>query len=349
MRIGILTGGGDCPGLNPAIKSVCRKASDLGFEVVGLHEGWKSVVDSTFRKGEALTSERVRHIDRYGGTILGTSRTNPFAEPKYKALIRQWWKEIRVDALVAIGGEDTLGVASRLYEEFQFPVVGIPKTIDGDLSGTEYTLGLESAVAVITNCVDALRSTAESHSRIFVVEAMGRHAGHLTLKGGLSSGASVILIPEHDFKVEKVKQILLDRKKRGCRYSIVLISEGAKPIGGIGLQEISKLQDSFGHTQLGGIGNWLCERLKGPEFDVRAVVLSHLQRAGAPVAYDRRMGLYFGIAAVEAIRKEKFGQMAALKGGRVTLVSLKEAVGKLRTVDISRYDTDNYWGKLGVL
>ncbi|MBM4387323.1 MAG: ATP-dependent 6-phosphofructokinase, partial [Deltaproteobacteria bacterium] len=255
-----------------------------------------------------------------------------------------------IDALVAIGGEDTLGVAAKLHRKFDFPVVGIPKTIDRDLSGTEYSLGFESSVQIICEAIDNLRTTAGSHSRIFVVETMGRHTGHLALKGGLAGGANAILIPEYSFDVNEVCVILLARKLAGQRYSIVVVSEGAKERNG---GEILKDQalDEFGHVKLGGIGHYLADKIeKITKLETRYVILSHLQRGGSPAAYDRRMGYYFGTAAVEAVLAQKFGTLTALVSGRVNLIPLEDAISKLRYVDVERdYDTEKYNYKQQIL
>jgi ATP-dependent phosphofructokinase / diphosphate-dependent phosphofructokinase len=344
QRLGILTGGGDCPGLNSAIKSVTNKALMSGVkEIVGVRDGWRGLMGSARSYTMMLDDDVVRHIDRQGGTILGTSRTNPFKNQGDVDQLKKCWQELRLDSLVTIGGEDTLGVAARLFKEHQLPIVGIPKTIDRDLAGTEYSLGFESALQVITDSVDSLRSTAESHSRVFVVEIMGRHAGHLALRGGISAGANIILIPEHPFSVARVCELLMNRKKRQIRYSIVFVSEGAKLENG---QEIlqSKEVDAFGHARLGGISEWLAAEIqKQTGIESRSLNLSHLQRGGHPVAFDRRIGFYFGIAATEAVLACKFGVMAALKNGRVCLVSLQAAAGGLRLVDVKQeYDADFY-------
>lgn len=349
-RLGVLTGGGDCPGLNPAIKAVTKKALSFGIEVVGIREGWKGLVEQGAEWTMPLCADDVRHIDRQGGTILRTSRTNPFKKPEnLKALLANF-KRLSLDGLVAIGGEDTLGVANRLFNEHKLPVVGVPKTIDRDLSGTDYTLGFESALQVITDSVDSLRSTAESHSRVFVVEIMGRHAGHLTLRGAISAGASLALIPEHAFEVEKVCHLLKERVKHGIRYGIVFVSEGALPKGGEAVLSGSE-KDDFGHVRLGGIADWLATQIqKQAGLECRSLNLSHLQRGGKPVAYDRRMGFYFGTAAVEAAHAGHFGQMASLQKGRVTLVPLSAAVGELRVVNLAQcYDTDHYRAKQSIL
>jgi phosphofructokinase-like protein len=347
--IGVLTGGGDCPGLNPAIKAVVKKAIESNYTVLGLKEGWLSLVDPSIRP-MLLDRDVVRHIDRQGGTILGTSRTNPFKVENGLELVKKKFSELELSAIVAIGGEDTLGVAKKLYEKAKLPVVGIPKTIDRDLSYTDYSLGFESALQVITDSVDSLRSTAESHARIFVVEVMGRHAGHLALRGGISAGASVILIPEYPFSIDRVCELLLARKNRGVRYSIVMVAEGAIPVGQ-DMTLLSKEKDAFGHVRLGGIGHYLADEIeKRSKLESRAVVLSHLQRGGKPVAFDRRLGFYFGVAAVEAIMAENYGQMVALKDGHIVLAPIAEAVKELRLVNVSTcYDTENYRAKQSII
>lgn len=349
-KIGVLTGGGDCPGLNPAIKAISNKAHDEGIEVVGIRQGWLGMMQDSPQMHTNLDAASVRHIDRQGGTILGTTRTNPFSKAGGPEQVKKRWNELKLDALIAIGGEDTLGVASRLHQEFNLPIVGIPKTIDRDLGQTQYTLGFESALQVITDSVDKLRSTAESHSRIFVVEIMGRHAGHLALRGQISSGASLCLIPEHQFDMEKVTQLLKNRWQAGQHYSIVLVAEGAAPTAGVMATQSSQV-DSFGHIRLGGIGNWLAEEIdKSLSLETRCVNLSHLQRGGSPVAYDRRLGFYFGTAAVEALLLGLFGKMAALRAGCVSMVDMHKAIEKLKTLDVEKYyDTENYRAKRQIL
>ncbi len=363
-RIGVLTGGGDCAGLNPAIKWVVKTALDdrlrkrrrIEYEVLGIRDGWKGLVspegDPDFLGPRIipLTEEMVRTWDRYGGTNLGTSRTNPYDPQKDRSkVVLENIERFHIDYLVAIGGEDTLGVAHKLYKE-GMKVVGIPKTIDKDLSGTDYTLGFETAVNVITEEIDRLRTTAGSHKRIFVVETMGRHAGWLALEGGESSGAYIILIPEYDFDLEKVSGLLLEGRRKGARYDIVVVAEGAKPSGG---SEIIKEEgmDSFGHKVLGGIGEYLArEIMKTTGIETRSITLSHLQRGGVPCAYDRRMGRYFGIAAVDLIVREDFGKMVSYRHGQITSVPLEEAVGKLNLVDVkTQYDTERYNGRRTIL
>jgi phosphofructokinase-like protein len=363
-RIGVLTGGGDCAGLNPAIKWVVKTALDdrlrrmrkIECEVLGIRDGWKGLVspegDEDFPAPRicTLTEEMVRTWDRYGGTNLGTSRTNPFDPKKDRSkTVLENIDRYHLDYLVAIGGEDTLGVAHKLYLG-GVNVVGIPKTIDKDLSGTDYTLGFETAVNVITEEIDRLRTTAGSHRRIFVVETMGRHAGWLALEGGESSGAYVILIPEYDFEIERVNELVLEGRRKGARYDIIVAAEGAKPSG---YSEITKEEgiDSFGHKALGGIGEFLAKWVSQlASIETRSITLSHLQRGGTPCAYDRRMGRYFGIAAVDLIVNGDFGKMVSYRNGKITAVPLQEAVGKLNLVDVqTQYDTERYNGRRTIL
>jgi 6-phosphofructokinase 1 len=349
-RIGILTGGGDCPGLNPAIRAVTKKANFAGVEVVGIKDGWRGLLLDDAQLQMPLDLDTVRHIDRLGGTILGTSRSNPYKSEDGTKKVKANWERLNLDGLVAIGGEDTLGVASRLHHDFALPIVGIPKTIDRDLPGSDYTLGFESALQVITDSVDCLRSTAESHARVFVVEIMGRHAGHLALRGGISAGANVILIPECPFDIDRVCALLSERKQRNIRYSIVFVSEGASVLGGGELTKSGE-KDAFGHVRLGGIGDFLAHEIQTrSKIETRAVNLSHLQRGGKPVAYDRRMGFYFGTAAMEALLSARFGSLVALREGRVTLVPLSEAQGPLSLVDVDKsYDKLRYRAAQSIL
>jgi len=345
-KIGLLTGGGDCPGLNSAIKAVVNRASIEKIKVIGIKDGWRGLVSSNLELCYEINNDIVSQIDRFGGTILGTSRTNPFYIKNGIQRLRNNLKSLNLDALIAIGGEDTLGVVFRLFHEKNIKLVGIPKTIDRDLSYTKYTLGFESALQVITDAVDSLRSTAESHSRIFIVEVMGRHAGHLALKASISSGVSEVLIPEWNFDVKKICDRIVERRKTGIRYSIIMIAEGAKPIGGFESLQ-NKQKDEFGHVRLGGVGQWLSNEIScRTNLESRSVNLSHLQRGGSPVAYDRRMGFYFGTASVEAILKGKFGEMPALRNGLVTLVPIEKSVKELHVVDVDKfYDKEMYRAK----
>jgi 6-phosphofructokinase 1 len=360
-KIGIVTGGGDCAGLNSAIKWVTKTAldpyltsgRDMTVEVMGIRDGWKGLLEADPSDPESMARWTmpldeliVRTWDRYGGTNLGSSRTNPF-NPKddqsAKAVANI--AALGLTSIVAIGGEDTLSVAHKLYNLGQ-KVVGIPKTIDRDLNSTDYTLGYDTALNVITEEVDRLRTTAGSHNRIFVVEVMGRHAGWLALEGGQAAGAHIILIPEHDFSVGRVAELLQKRRAAGVRYDVVVVSEGAKARGAEEIY-LSDKTDGFGHKVLGGIGNSLAveiERITG--FETRHVVLSHIQRGGSPTSRDRLMGRYFGIAAVDLILEEDFGRMVSYRNGEITSVPLKQAIEKLFIVDIEKhYDPERYNGR----
>jgi phosphofructokinase-like protein len=360
-KIGILTGGGDCPGLNSAIKWVVKTATDERlslkrerfFKVFGIHEGWKGLTDLDTQLGgnidqfiEELDESKVRTWDRLGGTMLGTSRTNPYSQKKDRSKeVIQNIKNLGLDYLIAIGGDDTLSVAYNLGKA-GIKVIGIPKTIDGDLTGTDYSLGFESAVQVIVVEIDRLRTTAGSHARTFIVETMGRHAGWLALEGGKAGGAFIILIPEYPFDINKINQLLKSRKERGVRYSIIVVAEGAKPAEGT-LVYRDYQEDEFGHKTLGGIGKWVSDKIsEGAGLETRHIVLSHLQRGGAPSAYDRRMGREFGIAAVDLLLAGKFGTMVNYKNGRVGFINLEDLTGKPHLVDIEKYyDTERYNGQ----
>jgi 6-phosphofructokinase len=348
-RIGVLSAGRDCAGINAAVQWVVYSALDKDlvpirgamFEVVGIIDGWRGLIELKPDKKESikryvvpLDTNLVRTWDRSGGTRLGTSLVNPFDPKKDQSeLIIENMKKLNLEALVVIGGFDSLGVAYKLFRE-GVRVVGIPKTIDKDLSETEYTLGFDSAVNSITQDIDRIRITAGSHSRIFVVETMGRRAGWLALEGGEASGAAIILIPEHDFVMERVVELLNMRKKAGHRYTIVLVAEGAKPRGMDMVME-RRGQDGFGNYYLGGIGGFIAEQIeKTIGMEVRYVALRHLQRGGPPTAYDRRMGRKFGIGAVDMIANEDFGRMVAWKQGEVTTVPLKKALERLSLVDV---------------
>ncbi|HUN55778.1 MAG TPA: ATP-dependent 6-phosphofructokinase [Smithella sp.] len=361
MKIGILTGGGDCPGLNGAIKWVTKSALDskvaanrsVSFEVVGLVEGWRGITDvdpgdqkSCARYIKPLDEEIVRVWDRHGGTNLGTSRTNPF-NPKNDRSERLLdnIKKLGIDVIVAVGGEDTLGVAYKLHK-LGIKTVGIPKTIDNDLAGTEYSLGFDTAVNIITEEIDRLRTTAGSHSRIFVVETMGRHAGWLALRGGESSGAYIVLIPEYPFDMERVCELLRERKGREINYSIIVVAEGAKLLGRQEFLKDSRVDD-FGHVSVGGIANYVAGEIQNKTgLESRHIILSHLQRGGTPSAYDRLMARWFGIAAVDMIVKGNFGCMVSLGQGEITTAPLEGIVNKLKLVNVQKYyDTERYNGR----
>ena len=363
-RIGILTSGGDCAGLNPCMKWVVKTALDerleeergTRYEVLGIRDGFRGLVsvDPLHQDIEGhivpLNQELVRTWDRYGGTFLGTSRVSPY-DPKNdtSALVKDNIERLGLEALIVLGGDGSLAIASRLSEE-GVNVIGIPKTIDKDLLETDYTLGFDTALNIIVEEVDRLRTTAGSHKRIFVVETMGRTAGWLALEGGEACGAFIILIPEYDFSIERVNELLMEGRQAGARYEIIVVAEGAKPSGGSEFVKRNGV-DSFGHKALGGIADYIAREIwNGTKLETRSLVLSHLQRGGAPSAYDRRMGRHFGIAAVDLVAKQDFGKMVSLTNGRITSVPLKHVYGKLRLVNIStQYDTERYNGQRSIL
>ena len=335
--IGVLTGGGDCPGLNAVIRGVVRAANQKGVTVVGIKNGWKGLIEADTVD---LTMDSVSGVLPRGGTILGTSRTNPYKDPEHLKKIAENFKALFLEALIAIGGEDTLGVANRLMKDKYIKnIVGVPKTIDNDLSETDFTFGFDTAVNIATEAIDRLHTTAESHHRIMVVEVMGRHAGWIAVHSGLASGADVILIPEVPIDLDEVCVILKKRQARGKGFSIVVTAEGAKfKEGDMVLQE-EKL-DSFGHVRLGGIGEILSKEIeKKTGFETRCVVLGHLQRGGTPTAFDRVLATRFGVKAFELVMAGKFGYMASISGTDIVEVPIEKAVGKLKTVDMRLYET----------
>ena len=332
-RIAVLTGGGDCPGLNPTIRAIVRKAGKEGVEVIGIKNGWKGLIE---KNTVELNLNSVSGILPKGGTILGTSRTNPYKKENDIAEVRKNFSALKLDALVAIGGEDTLGVASKLAKE-GMKVVGVPKTIDNDLSCTDFTFGFDTAVNIATEAIDRLHTTAESHHRIMVVEIMGRHAGWIATYAGIAGGADMILIPEVPVDIKEVCEIIRKRHSRGKDFSIVVVAEGAKLKEEMVLQKTEK--DSFGHVVLGGIGQHLGQEIeKRTGFETRVTVLGHIQRGGAPSAFDRVLATRFGVKAVELVLKGEFGMMAALKGNDIVGVPLEDAVGTLKTVDMDLYE-----------
>jgi ATP-dependent phosphofructokinase / diphosphate-dependent phosphofructokinase len=335
VRIGVLTGGGDCPGLNAVIRAVVRKGIDgYGHVIVGFRDGWAGPLENAY---EELTIESTRGILPRGGTILRSSRTNPFGREDGPALILETMRAQNLDGLVAIGGEDTLGAAARLHAEHDLPVIGVPKTIDNDLGGTDMTFGFDTAVQIATDAIDRLHTTAESHNRVMIVEVMGRHAGWIALHAGLAGGADVILIPERPFDIEEVVRLIHRRHSRGRFFSIVVVAEGATPIEGT-IEVVGGAKDEFGHERLGGIGQVL-EREIGERtgYETRATVLGHIQRGGTPTAFDRVLATRLGLAAIDAAHERRFGTMPALRGTRIELVPLAEAVADLRTVPPEEY------------
>ncbi len=328
-RIGVLTGGGDCPGLNPVIRAIVRRSHLAGLTILGIQNGWKGLIE---REQIPLDLASVSGILPKGGTILGTSRTNPYKNPGDLAALKKNVKSLELDALIAIGGEDTLGVAQKLFEE-GIPVVGIPKTIDNDLAETDYTFGFDTAVNTAMESIDRLHTTAESHHRIMVVEVMGRHAGWIAMHAGIAGGADVILIPEIPIDIEEVCRLIAKRHDRGKTFSIVVVAEGAQMKGARPVAQDQKL-DEFGHVRLGGIGHTLGQIIEEKTgFETRVTVLGHIQRGGSPTAFDRVLGTRFGVRAVELVLGRKFGRMVSLKGNAVVSVPLSVSLKKLKTVD----------------
>jgi 6-phosphofructokinase 1 len=334
MRVGVLTGGGDCPGLNAVIRAVVRRGvRGHSFEFVGFRDGWRGPL-------EGLTMElgiaQCRGILPRGGTILGSSRTNPFKIDGGVEKIKENLAAADVDALVAIGGEDTLGVATKL-SELGVDVVGVPKTIDNDLSGTDFTFGFDTAVNVATEAIDRLHTTAESHHRVLVVEVMGRHAGWIALHAGIAGGASAVLIPEQPFDIEKLCEHVETRFE--THYApIIVVSEGAVPADGGDMTLVSGEKDAFGHVRLGGIGDRLAHEIEtrtGKE--ARAVVLGHIQRGGTPTAFDRWLATRFGLHAIDAVADKDFGTMVALRGTDIVRVPLSEGTSELKLVSPQEY------------
>jgi phosphofructokinase-like protein len=332
--IGILTGGGDCPGLNAVIRAVVRSSDAAGWDCVAVLEGWRGLVEGRF---EDLGPKEVSGILPRGGTIIGTSRTNPYKMEGAVEKVLQNFKDRGLDGLVAIGGEDTLGVASKLYTEHELAVVGVPKTIDNDLSGTDYTFGFDTAVTIATEAIDRLHTTAESHNRVMVVEVMGRHAGWIAVMSGIAGGADVILIPEQPMTVEAACEELRRRHARGKSFSIVVVSEGYELTYASGesrlVGEEARATDQFGHVTLGGVGEILGREIEQRTgFETRVTVLGHVQRGGSPTPRDRVLATRFGLKAAELAHAGQFGQMAALRGDDVVAVSLEEATAQLKTV-----------------
>jgi phosphofructokinase-like protein len=334
VRIGLLTGGGDCPGLNAVIRAVVRKGIDAyDDEVIGFRDGWRGVLDDV---QEELTIESTRGILPRGGTILGSSRTNPDKREGGTELVRRTLDRHRLDGLIAIGGEDTLGAASRLSLA-GVDVIGVPKTIDNDLGATDVTIGFDTALHVATEAIDRLHTTAESHHRILVVEVMGRSAGWIALHSGIAGGADVILIPELPFDIDEVCRLIGRRHARGRYFSIVVVAEGAQPVEGTMSVTTGEL-DEFGHPRLGGVGQRLEREIEARTgFETRATVLGHVQRGGTPTAFDRVLATRLGLAAIDAAHDGHWGSMTALHSTQIELVPLAQAVAEVRRVPVEEY------------
>ena len=338
--IGILTGGGDCPGLNAVIRAVVRKGiTAYRYRFRGILKGWKGMLECDW---EPLGLEEISGILPKGGTILGTSRTNPFKEEDGGEMVVDNMRRMKLAALVAIGGEDTLGVANKLAN-MSVPVVGVPKTIDNDLNGTDYTFGFDTAVNIVTEAIDRIHTTAESHDRVMVIEVMGRHSGWIALHAGLAGGADMILIPEQKYTIQEIVSTIRKRHERGKDFSIVVVAEGAQLVseeGGENEYVVSKGGlDEFGHVKLGGIGQLVAHAVEeGTSYETRVTVLGHLQRGGTPTAFDRVLGTRFGIAAIDLVHAGDFGKMVSLQGNEIVAIPLAEAVNQLKLVDQELYD-----------
>jgi len=334
-KIGILTGGGDCPGLNPVIRAVVRKGFNEGYEIIGIKNGWKGLMENDVVKLDLIS---VSGILPKGGTILGTSRTNPYKKEGGVEKVKENYKKLGLDALIVVGGEDTLGVALKLIKDGITNIVGVPKTIDNDLSATDYTCGFDTALNTAMECIDKLHTTAESHHRIIVVEVMGRHAGWIALEAGIAGGADIILIPEIPIDMEEVCGLIKKRHARGKTFSIIVVAEGAQFKEGTMVLQEQRL-DEFGHVRLGGIGEQMAQEIeKRTGYETRVSVLGHIQRGGTPTAFDRILGTRFGVKAVELVKNKKFARMVSLTGNKIIDVSIDEAVSALKTVDKDFYE-----------
>ncbi len=338
--VGVLTGGGDCPGLNAVIRAVTRRSLTRGCEVVGVRDGWRGLVEGRFME---LGPREISGILPRGGTILGTTRTNPYKTEGGVKRVLENFESAGLTALVAIGGEDTLGVASRLHGEEQLPVVGVPKTIDNDLSATDYTFGFDTAVWIATEAIDRLHTTAESHNRVMVLEVMGRHTGWIAVMSGIAGGADVILIPEQPITVEDACEELRRRHERGKDFSIVVVSEGYELTYASGetraVAEEARASDQFGHVRLGGVGDALAQEIEERTgFETRVTVLGHVQRGGSPTPRDRVLATRYGLKAADLVHEERWGTMAALHGDAIVEVPLADAVAEQKTVPPAWYD-----------
>jgi len=339
-KVGILTGGGDCPGLNAVIRAVVRRLVTQGWEAVGVREGWRGLVEGEFAP---LGLRDVSGILPRGGTILGTTRTNPYKLDGGVERVLETLGRERLDALVAIGGEDTLGVAARLYGEHGVAVVGVPKTIDNDLNATDYTFGFDTAVSIATEAIDRLHTTAESHNRVMVCEVMGRHTGWIAVQAGIAGGADVILIPEQPITVEEACELIRRRHQGGKDFSIVVVSEGYELTYASGETRLvageARASDLFGHVRLGGVGDALAHEIEERTgFETRVTVLGHVQRGGTPTARDRVLATRYGLKAADLVLAGAFGRMAALHGDAIVDVSLEEATAQLKTVPAEWYE-----------
>lgn len=335
MRVGILTGGGDCPGLNAAIRAIVRRALQDEAEVLGIKNGWRGLVEGDV---EPLTRYSITGILPRGGTILGTSRFNPVGDPQSLQLLEQNWKKFGLSALIVVGGDGTLSAALDMWRQHQYPVIGIPKTIDNDLNGTDFTFGFDTAVGVVTDAIDRLHSTAESHHRVMVVEVMGRHTGWIAAYGGIAGGADVVLVPEHPFKLSRVCELLKHREEQGRAFSIVVVAEDAHPHPDEDFLTPELSKDIYRHDRLGGIGIALAQEIeRGTGIETRVTKLGYVQRGGSPTPFDRVLATRFGVKAYEMVLAQEWGRMTAVHGNKIVSVSLEEAVRTLKTLDEEIY------------
>ena len=336
MKIGVLTGGGDCPGLNAVIRAITRKAVDVnGDTVLGFYDAWDGVLEQRYIE---LNTSVVRGLLPRGGTILGTRRGSPFDTSDGVERVKKTFADLKLDALVVIGGNGSLTVASMLHEQYGLPVIGVPKTIDNDVVGTDATFGFQTAVQIATDAIDRLHTTAESHDRVMVVEVMGRDAGWIALQAGIAGGATAILVPEVPFDIEEVSQIVQRRHSRGRYASVVVVAEGARPKPGTLVLPARKL-DRYGHEQLGDIAHVIAPEISARTgFESRVVQLGHIQRGGTPTSYDRVLSTRFGLAAVDAVYDKAFGDMVVLKCGAIERVSMSVTSGQTRTIDLALLD-----------
>jgi len=335
LKVGILSGGGDAPGINAVIRAVVRKGiQHYGYEIIGIKDGWRGLLEGDFLP---LDLDAASGILPRGGSILGTSRTNPFKQEKGGEKILRNAEKARIDSVVVIGGEDTLGVAYKMGD-LGLKCVGVPKTIDNDLAGTDYTFGFHTAVAIATEALDRLHTTAEAHRRVMILEVMGRYAGWIALEAGLAGGADAILIPEKPFDLGEVYDYIKRREERGRNFSIIVVAEGAKPKGKAEIV-YGESVDEFGHIRFGGVGFYIGKKIeKHMGIETRVVVLGHLQRGGSPTAFDRILATRYGVAAVDLVHEGTFGCMVALKGNKIVPVLLKDVAGKRKTVDLELYE-----------
>ena len=342
MKVGVLTGGGDCPGLNAVIRAVVKKLEKTNDLVYGIKNGWAGLISGVV---EPLTNFTVTGILPKGGTILGTSRTNPFKSQDALSKLLSNWKRFGLDALIAVGGEDTLGVARRLVDQHQLAIVGVPKTIDNDLNGTDQTFGFDTAVNIVMEAIDRLHSTAESHHRVMIVEVMGRDSGWIAAVAGIAGGADFIIVPEEPYDLEEVCKALQRRKASGKDFSIIVIAEGAKPKGGGEVTQDGSV-DEFGHVRLGGIGTLLARDIeKKIGVETRVTILGHVQRGGTPTAFDRVLATRYGLAAVDLVRQKKWGRMVALAGSKIVDVDLPQVDQEKRYLDMGLHkDAQVFFG-----